>query len=65
MQQQVDVVVSGRIQLKKLAVQGVRKPGERMPGVHIEGSEGPRDCVPIDPALDLNIVRHVKAAHRN
>src|SRR5664279_3569377 len=61
MQQQVDVVMSGRIQLKELAIQGVRKPGERMPGVHVERGECPRDCVPVDSALDLEIVRHVEA----
>ena len=59
MQQQVHVVMAGRIELEKLAIQGVRKPGQRMPVGLIESCERPMHRVPVQPLLHVQVVRDV------
>ena len=41
MQQQVHLMMAGRVQLKKLAVEGVRQPSHGVPVGFIVGSKGP------------------------
>src|SRR5579871_401341 len=48
MKQKADVMVSGRIQSEKLAVESVRKPGQRMPIPGMKRRKGPLHCGPGD-----------------
>ena len=48
--------MASRIKLKKLAIQGVREPGQRMPIGLIVGGECPLDRVPVEPVLNVNVL---------
>ena len=58
-QEQIYVVVTGGIQLKKLAIQGVREPGQRMPVGLIVSGERPLDRVPLQAGLHVHVFRDV------
>ena len=60
MQEEIYIVVSGGIQIKKLAIQRVREPGQRMPIRLIVGGECPLDCVPVQTGLHVQIFRDVR-----
>ena len=59
MQEQIHYVVAGGMQLEKLAIQGVRKPGQRMPVGLIKSCERPMHRVPVQPLLHVQVGRDV------
>src|ERR1700677_1367414 len=48
-------MMAGRVQRKKLVVEGMRKPGERMPIRRISGGKGPVDGAPAEATMDVGI----------
>ncbi len=59
MQQNIGGVVAGRVELKKLAIQSVGKPGHRMPVGRVVGGESPRDRIPGEPRLNVDVVSNI------
>ena len=59
MQQEIDVVMSGGIEMEELAIQCVREPGQWMPVSVVKGSEGPFHGIPGQSVLDLGILQNV------
>src|ERR1039458_5536762 len=59
MQEQIYVVVPSGVQLKKLVIQGVRQPSQRMPVGLIVGRERPLDRVPVQTSLHVRVVGDV------
>ena len=56
MQQYIGAVMASRIELKELAIQGVREPGHGMPIGLIVSGESPRDRVPGEPGLNVEVL---------
>ena len=50
--QDVDAMMRAGVQAEQLAVQHVRKPGQRMPVAGVPGREGPFDAGPGQAVLD-------------
>src|ERR1017187_1760048 len=51
--------MASRIELKELPIQGVRKPGHRMPIGLIEAGESPRYGVPGKSCLNVEVARDI------
>ena len=58
-QQEIDVVVADRIELKDLAIQGMRQPSQRMPVSVAKSRERPFHRVPSQAALNLGIFQNI------
>src|ERR1039458_7633850 len=48
--------MASRIELKELAIRGVRQPCQGMPIGSIVGGESPRDRIPVKPGLSVDIL---------
>src|SRR5579863_1859519 len=59
MQQNINVVVPGRILSKQLVIESVRKPGQRMPVGLIKAGNRPLDRVPVQPGANVSVVGDV------
>src|SRR5579863_395941 len=59
MQQNINVVVPGRILSKQLAIESVREPGQRMPVGLIKAGNRPLDRVPVQPGANVSVVGDV------
>jgi hypothetical protein len=60
MQQNVYVVMANRIELEKLAIQGVRQPGHRMPVRGLKAGECPFHGVPGQTCAHVSVISDVK-----
>ncbi len=58
-QYEVDVMVSGWIELEELDIRGVRQPGYRMPVGRGVGGKRPRHRAPVQSGLHMEVVEDV------
>jgi hypothetical protein len=59
MQEQIGVVVAGRVELKKLVIQGVRKPGQGMPVGRIVGGKRPCDRLTGQTRFHVDVIGYI------
>jgi hypothetical protein len=58
-QNHVRPVMHSGVESEDLAIEHVRKAGERKPIVVVEGSEGPPDAIPAESIADVRIIGDV------
>src|SRR5271166_2513733 len=59
MDRYVDEMVGASIESKELAIECVRKPGQRMPVGGTRGGHRPDHCLQVEPVLHVRILQYV------
>src|SRR6266436_651843 len=59
MEKNVDGMVARRIQPEHLAIELIRKPGDRVPVQSVRGAKSPKEGIPAKPGTNLGIVGDV------